>query len=169
MTLPIEGVSSLERLLAACTDAQRVVVVGPPRDVSRPVTWCREEPQGSGPFAAVAAAVVHTEADVVLVAAGDMPLLGLAKLQLLGALESDPAAHAAVLLDADGVRQPLGAAYRRDALVRRFVEMPDPRDRPAKLLLDGLRVNDVAAAGAAADCDTWDDVYRIEEELRRAR
>jgi CTP:molybdopterin cytidylyltransferase MocA len=113
--------------------------------------------------------VVHTQADVVLVAAGDMPLFGMAKRQILGSLEHDSTADAAVLVDAEGVKQPLAGAYRRHALVRRAAEVPDARNRPAKLLLDGLRIIDVVAAGAAVDCDTWDDVYRIEEELRRAR
>ncbi len=169
IVLPLNGVSSLERLLASCADATRVVVAGPARETSRSVTWCREEPAGSGPLAAVAAALPQTAADVVVVAAGDMPLLGDAKDRLLAALDAQNDADAAVLRDDEGIRQPLAAAYRRTALLRRIEELGDVAGLPAKLLLANLHLVDVPAGVAAADVDTWDDVHRIEEELNRAR
>lgn len=169
VALALDGTSSLERLLLACTDANRVIAVGPARYTSLPVTWVVEDPPLSGPLAAVSAAVPFTSAPVVLVAAGDMPFVGEAKEQLLGALAGDDGPEAAALCDGDAVRQPLAAAYARGALVRRLAELGDVAHRPARLLLEGLRVKDVPGAQAAADVDTWDDVYRIEEEMRRAR
>lgn len=167
--LPLDGISSLDRLLAACADAERRVVVGPPRDTSYAVTWCQEDPPGVGPLAGVAAALPETTADIIVVFAGDMPFVGEAKTSLLAALEGDDVADAAVLRDDEGVHQPLGAAYRRHALLRRIEMLGEVANRPARLLLEGLELVPVAAAGATTDCDTWDDVYRIEEELRRAR
>ena len=168
VTLPLAGISSLERLVLAAADAESVVVVGPPRQTSREVTWCLEDPAGSGPLAGVAAALPHLRAPAVMVAAGDMPFIGDAKARLLAALEDSPHADAAVLIDDVGIRQPLAAAYRRDALVRRVREVGDVTGRPARLLLERIHVVDVPALGAAADVDTWDDVHRVEEELRRA-
>lgn len=169
ITLPLDGLSSLERLLADCDDAARIVAVGPSRKLSSAVIWCREEPAGSGPLAGVAAALRHVSADIVVVAAGDMPFLGTAKDRLLRALEENPHAEAAVLRDDGGVRQPLAAAYARPALVRRMQDLGEVNDLPARLLLEGLTLIDVTAGHAAVDVDTWDDVYRIEEELRRDR
>ena len=169
VTLPLDGTSSVERLLAQTADAGRVIGVGEVRETSRPIFWCREEPPGSGPLAAVAAALPHASGDIVLVAAGDMPFLGEAKQALLDALAGAELADAATLCDGAGVRQPLAAAYRRDALMRRIRDLDEVADRPARLLLDGLNVVDVPADRSADDIDTWDDVYRIEEELRRAR
>lgn len=169
VTLPLAGRSSLDRVLESTSGADRVVVVGPQRPTPVPVTWCRESPEGSGPLAAVAAAMPHTGADVVVVVAGDMPRVGAALDALLAALAAAPGVDAAVLHDAAGVAQPLAAAYRRLALTRRLTAVGDPTGRPARLLLDQLVTVPVTVAGAADDCDTWDDVDRIERELRRAR
>jgi molybdopterin-guanine dinucleotide biosynthesis protein A len=165
--VPFEGRSSLDRLLAAAPDAATVVVVGPARRSERTVTWCREEPPGGGPLAAVAAALPRTTSDAVIVAAGDMPMLG----EVFGRLEATLAEHGdaevAALVDADGVRQPLAAAYRRDALERLLSGLGEPANLPARLLLAGLSVIEVVGGRAAMDCDTWDDAERISGELRR--
>ena len=167
VTLPLAGISPLERLLCTAADAGNVVVVGPPRQTSREVTWCLEEPAGSGPLAAVAAAFPYLRAPTVVVAAGDMPSFGEATRTLLAALEDSSHADAAVLIDETGIRQPLAAAYRRDALVRRVRELGQLTGRPARLLLEEIQLVDVPAVGASADVDTWDDVHRIEQELRK--
>jgi molybdopterin-guanine dinucleotide biosynthesis protein A len=170
VAVPLAGASSLDRVLASCADAAGVVVVGPRRATARAVTWCREEPPGGGPLAAVAAAVPYGQAPAVAVVAGDMPLAGAAVPVLLNALAARPDADAAVIVDGDGVRQPLAAVYRRDPLVRRLAALEVVTGRPAGLLLDGPgKIVEVPDDRATADCDTWADVHRIEEELRRAR
>lgn len=160
------GRSSLTRLLDAATTAQRVVGVGPPRQTGRPVTWCRESPPGGGPLAAVAAALPLTSAPTVVVVAGDMPRVGEALDRLRGELERNPSADVAVLCDRQGVRQPLAAVYRRDSLGDRLRVIGDPVDRAVRLLLDDMTVVEVAAPSATVDCDTWDDIAIITEELR---
>jgi hypothetical protein len=84
------------------------------------------------------------------------------------ALRAQPDADVAVLCDSDGVRQPLAAAYRRTALVRRLESIGDPAGQPARLLLDEMVVLEVIGGTATGDCDTWTDIDRITEELRRA-
>jgi molybdopterin-guanine dinucleotide biosynthesis protein A len=168
LSVPVDGRSSLDRLLAAAPDRARVIAVGPTRRTERPVTWCREVPAGGGPLAAIAAALPWTSAGTILVAAGDMPRLGEAFHRLVAALEAQPDADVAALCDANGVRQPLAAIYRRAALVRRLESIGDPVGRPARLLLHDMVVIEVTGGASAADCDTWTDIHRITEELRRA-
>jgi molybdopterin-guanine dinucleotide biosynthesis protein A len=168
LAIPVDGRSSLDRLLAAAPDRTRVIAVGPTRRTRRPVIWCREVPAGGGPLAAVAAALPLTSAGTVLVAAGDMPRLGEAFDSLVAALHAHPDADVATLCDDAGMRQPLAAAYRRAALARRLDCLGDPAGRPARLLLNDMVVLDVTGGTATGDCDTWADVERITEELRRA-
>lgn len=177
------GPSALERVLAAVAGAERVVVVGPRRELPGAVQpdWVREEPPGGGPLAAVAAGVAAVDRDLpapagrsgpvggraeaVLVLAGDMPLVGAAVDALLAAAADGP--DGAVLVDAAGVRQPLAAAYRPGWLTDRLAALGDPAGQPVRRLLDGAAVTEVPDRWqASADFDTWPDRDRIEELLR---
>jgi molybdopterin-guanine dinucleotide biosynthesis protein A len=171
LTVPLDGRGSLARLLDGFREAQVVVAVGPVRDTEREVRWCREQPPGGGPLAAVAAALPLTAAPVVVIAAGDMPRLGEATAALLAPFAGGGTSgvDAAALRDRAGVRNPVAAAYRRTVLTRRLADIGPPGGMPARLLLDGLVVVDIADGEAGTDCDTWDDVDRITKELRRAR
>lgn len=67
-------------------------------------------------------------------------------------------ADGVVFVDAGGRRQPLAAAYRARAL-REAVRVLEPvRDRPVRLLFEQLAVVTVPDHGAAADCDTPDQL-----------
>jgi len=102
-----------------------IVVVGPrPGDLgdSAPgVVWCREDPPGGGPAAALAAGLrLLAEVDVVVAIAGDQPFAATAVPRLVQALVASPTADAAVGVDGDGRDQPLLAAYRADVLRARL-------------------------------------------------
>lgn len=166
--------------------AARVVVVGPD-DRAWPdrVSVVREEPAYAGPFAAVVtgAAALDTggagATTGVLVLAGDLVDPAPIVPRLVAALVAGGApagagrtADAAVAVDADGRRQPLLAVYRLDALLAAG-RRGDPRDRPARDLLDGLAVTEVPDTGRASrDIDTPGDLAREtavpSEALRRA-
>lgn len=144
----------------ACADAG-VVVVGP---VERPlpagVVVTREEPAYAGPFAAVTAGLDLVDADVVLVLAGDLLDPSAAAPALLGALDADARADAAVVVDAEGRRQPLLSAFRVPAL-RGCVAGVDPTGRAASELLDGMHVVELHdPASWSRDVDTPDDLPR---------
>ncbi|MCM2388887.1 DUF6457 domain-containing protein [Streptomyces albipurpureus] len=51
--LSVGGRTLLDRVLAACRDARRTVVVGGRRATERPVVWAQESPPGGGPVAAL--------------------------------------------------------------------------------------------------------------------
>lgn len=51
--LSVGGRTLLDRVLAACRDARRTVVVGGRRTTERPVVWAQESPPGGGPVAAL--------------------------------------------------------------------------------------------------------------------
>ncbi|MFE1289542.1 NTP transferase domain-containing protein [Streptomyces sp. NPDC058751] len=72
----VGGRTLLDRVLSACADATRTVVVAGSRPTARPVEWAREDPPGGGPLAALDAGLRHTVAPYVLVLSADLPFLG---------------------------------------------------------------------------------------------
>ena len=72
----LHGSTVLETVVGSLPPGWPVVVVGPPRDCGRPVTWTREKPAGGGPLAGVAAGVLRVRTRLVAVVAGDMPYAG---------------------------------------------------------------------------------------------
>ncbi|MEU4170557.1 DUF6457 domain-containing protein [Streptomyces sp. NPDC026665] len=142
----VGGRTLLDRVLAACADATRTVVVAGPRPTARPVEWAREDPPGGGPVAALDAGLRHTTAPYVLVLSADLPFLEEKTVRRLldtlrsagppgpahlpGASHPAPAGpgvraedpgfriDGALLVDPEGRDQPLVAVYRADALRR---------------------------------------------------
>ncbi|MFJ2783461.1 MULTISPECIES: NTP transferase domain-containing protein [unclassified Streptomyces] len=168
----IGGRTLLDRVLAACPDAGRTVVVGAPRPTLRPVRWTREEPPGGGPTAALGAGVRETGADVLLVFSADLPFLDDTTVRdLLTALDEDPRADAALLTDAGGRDQPLVAAYRSgplrralDGLARDHGALAHLPLRHLTALLRPVRVP--AGPLASFDCDTWEDIATARARIR---
>ncbi len=165
--LDVGGTSLLERVLAAVADAERIVVVGPRRPVSRPVLWCREDPPGGGPVAALAAGVAHTVAGVVLTLAADLPWIGPAVPVLRAAL-AESGADCAALLDRAGRVNYLAAAWRRPSLVRALAAVGEPNGAAMRALVATATVREVADDGGwGLDCDTWDDIDGARRRLHR--
>ncbi len=154
--LKVGGVTLLDRAVAAVSDAERVVVVGPVQPVTGEVTFCREEPPGGGPVAAIAAGLPLTAAPVVVVLAADLPWIAPAVPVLLAALAPS---GSALLVDASGRANHLAAAWRRRDLLDALDALGDPAGaamRALGALVDQVRVPD--RAGWSRDCDTWDDL-----------
>lgn len=165
----IGSASMLDHVLAAVAAAGRTVIVGPQRPVQRVVTWCIEEPPGSGPVAALAAGLPHATADVIVVLAADLPWVAPAVPRLIAALADDPSADCATLV-AGGRSNYLAAAWRRRALTAGLAALPDVRDQSMRRLYRDLAVVEVNDEGdAGRDCDTWDDIdiARRRAELSR--
>lgn len=154
---PLHGSTVLATVVRSLPRDWPVVVVGPPRDCGRPVTWTREDPPGGGPLAGVAAGVARVATAVVAVVAGDMPYAGPALVTLVAALEvAPPEMGAVVAVDAHGVANPLLAAYRTASL-RRALPVP-AANRAAKLLLAVPHLGVTVSGRAGRDVDTRADL-----------
>lgn len=162
--LDVGGRSLLAGVLAAVADAQRRVVVGPPRDLPADVVQVREDPPGGGPAAAVAAGLQEVRAPWVALLAADLPLLTPAVVAALRRAAAD--ADGALLVDADGRDQVLTGVWSTNAL-RAAAKGQDLNGAPLRVLLRGLRTVRVGLADAGAadwfDCDTDDDLRRARE------
>jgi molybdopterin-guanine dinucleotide biosynthesis protein A len=168
-TLLVGGEPLLDRVLAAVSAANRVIVVGAERRTSRPATWTREEPAGAGPAAAAARGLALTAAPTVVLLAGDLPFVTPAT---VARLLADAEPRGAVLVDAESRPQWLAGAWPRAVLrtalagdqagasLRRALEPLQP------VLLDALD-----ARPEWFDCDAPEDLARardlLEEETRR--
>jgi molybdopterin-guanine dinucleotide biosynthesis protein A len=161
--LEVGGRTLLEHAIAATVDAAAVVVVGERRPTTRQVSWTREDPPGGGPAAGLLAGVdaLGSEHDLVCALAVDMPRVEAATVTRLRDAVGDH--DGAVLVDADGRRQPLAAVYRRTALERvRPPSREDERGLPLRRLLRDLALVEVAARGdEARDVDTWTDLREL--------
>jgi molybdopterin-guanine dinucleotide biosynthesis protein A len=183
-SIELQGITLLERALAATASAVEVVVVGEQVPTSRPVTWTREDPSGGGPAAGLLAGLdrfLHPP-DLVAVLAVDMPRVTPGTFaRLEAALEADVALapdprvtlaapstepyDGALLVDADGRRQPLCAVYRATELQRARPEnREDEHGMSMHRLISGLRLREVPAApGESVDVDTWRDLLWLRE------
>jgi len=161
-SLEIDGVTMLERAVAATMSAGQVVVVGDRSPTTREVTWAREQPAGGGPAAGLLAGLdaLGAAPDLVCVLAVDMPGVHAGTVaRLTWAVEADAVADGALLVDRDGRRQPLAAVYRRAALLAARPPRGEEFGLPVHRLVGGLRLLEVPSVGTEArDVDTWEDL-----------
>ncbi|MFP8959477.1 DUF6457 domain-containing protein [Streptomyces nanhaiensis] len=185
--LTVGGRTLLDRVLHACADAARTVVVGPRRPTARPVDWTREEPPGGGPLAALDAGLRRVGSGTVLLLSADLPFLTPATVRALldglhGAYGTDtgpggshgpdgPGGPDGAIVD-DGRAQPLLGAYRTESLRRELAllaaEHGQPANLPLRLLTDELVLRRIAPAGPeeARDCDTWEELASARSHIR---
>jgi len=156
--LTVGGRTLLDTAVTAVASAARIVVVGPEQPVARPVRWCREEPPGGGPVAALAAGLPATAAPVVVVLAADLPAIAPAVPHLLAAV---PGEGAAVLTDAEGRANYLAAAWRRSSLAAALSALGSADGVPMRALYATAPIVAVPDTGGwGQDCDTWDELAR---------
>lgn len=162
----VEGRPLLDRALASLPEHATVVVVGPVRDVARPVIFTSEEPPGGGPAAGLVAGVSRALAEspeAIVVLPADAPLGGQAARILLSRLDAESSAEAVVGVDVHGREQPLQLALRPTA-AEALVAAAGPSGAAgvsARRLLDALRpglITQVLAAAELWDIDTPDQL-----------
>jgi len=157
----LHGSTVLETVVGSLPASWPVVVVGPPRDCDRLVTWTREKPAGGGPLAGVAAGVLPVRTRMVAVVAGDMPYAGPALERLVAALRTAPPEVGGVVATDDaGFANPLLAAYLTSS-VRAALPIP-AANRPAKLLLEVPHLEVAVTGPAGRDVDTPADLADLE-------
>lgn len=167
-SIELDGVTLLERALAATMTAVEVVVVGDQVPTTRPVTWTVEDPRSGGPAAGLLTGLqcFLRRPGLVQVLAVDMPWVTPGTYaRLADALSGAPQADGALLVDDTGRRQPLCALYRREALVEAAPDSPEQwHGLPIHRLLDGMALIEVAPyGGEERDIDTWEDLRRERE------
>jgi molybdopterin-guanine dinucleotide biosynthesis protein A len=159
-TLEIRGHRLLDRVLDALAAADTVVVVGPRRQLNRPVIWTREDPPGQGPAAALRAGLAYIRSLWVAVAAVDHPFLSAATYERLGS--GAEGRDGAIAVDADGIEQYLVAVYAVEPLRAALRGR-----RSIKNAISALDLARIADARASFDIDTETDLMEAESNVRR--
>ena len=149
----IQGKSLLEYLSHGL---ENLIIVGP--ETSIPAKYVREEPIGSGPVAAIAAAMLEVDSDLVAIYATDMPFAPRITSQLVSALKND----AAVAIDCDGKLQPLAAIYRSSKLRSALASYESVENQSVKSLLSKLVIDEVPLVETELlmDIDTQSDLLK---------
>ena len=160
----IAGRALLERALDAVAEADRIVVVGPERPVTRRVSFVTESPPGGGPVPALLAGLERVRAGRVVVVACDMPFITPAVVTRL--LHAIGDADGAMLRDGEGRPQPLAAAWATDALRAALERVAAPSGAGLSRALAGLSTVALDAPRAALDCDTEEDVAQARRLAR---
>jgi molybdopterin-guanine dinucleotide biosynthesis protein A len=173
--LAVGSRSLLDRALDAVRGAHQVVVVGPARELPQPVSIVREDPPGGGPVAAIAAALPLLRSGLVVVLACDMPFVTAATVDVLvtactaGGPGEDTCLHradGAQLVDGDGRRQYLAAAYRVPALARAVSAAGPSHGQAMRHVVRDLTIVECPTdPEVTLDCDTWSDVERSRDLL----
>ena len=165
--LLVGGVPLLDRVLQATSAAVRTVVVGEPRPTVRTVEWTREDPPGTGPLAGLLAGLEVLDPETTPltgVFATDLTQLAAPDVhRLVDALMAAPDADAALFVDTEGYRQPLAAVYRTITLITTLRSLQPLAGQPMRALVKELTLVEVPDLGAAADCDTPEQLAALRE------
>lgn len=171
--LPLADWPLVDHVLLAVSGATNRIVAGPRRIALGEPVFCREDPPGAGPVAAIAAAVGSLGRDtrngqqMVAVLAADVPFVGPA-LDTLRECITFGNRDAAVLVDITGRPNHLASMWRAASLLSALERLGDPVNAPVKALYEGV---DTAFApdfdANGADCDTPDQLREAEERVRR--
>jgi molybdopterin-guanine dinucleotide biosynthesis protein A len=155
--------SLIENLLSTIPPEIDIVIVGPELENSaRQVRYTQEHPLGGGPVAAIEAGLQLIDSEFVAIIATDMPFAS----QVLAVLRENlpETQDATIPLDAEGIRQPLCALYRRDGVARAITELGNTQGQSVRKLIQILAVKelrlDPALARILLDVDTPADLQR---------
>ena len=168
--LPLAGWPLVDHVLLAVSGAARRIVVGPTRRGLAEPEFCREDPPGGGPVAAIRAAIEQVSATAVLLLAGDQPFIGAGIGPLRSSMQSsaaDQSADVSVLVDVTGRVNYLAAYWRTEALRAALGDVGTVEGAPVRSLFQSARRLTVPDFEAASfDCDTLDDLRVAESRVR---
>jgi Molybdopterin-guanine dinucleotide biosynthesis protein A len=170
--ITIGGTSVLDQLLSSLPAGVPVVVAGPERPTSRPVTFRQEWPIHGGPVAGIASGLEAVSTPVTVLLAVDMPWAGGLVEHLIAEFASCDAA-ALVPVDASGFRQPLCAVVRTQAVRRALGELGNPHGRSMRdlMLLIDVQERPLSAAERpwVEDIDTPGDLHKARSSRALSR
>jgi molybdopterin-guanine dinucleotide biosynthesis protein A len=131
-----QAIIANKTLLEILTEGlSELIIVGPETSIN--AKYVREEPQGSGPVAAIGAGLKEVESELVAIFATDMPFAS----RMLNQLERALIKDAAIPVDCDGFAQPLAAVYRTEALNRAISTFETLENKSMKELISKLDVD----------------------------
>ncbi|MBA3339830.1 MAG: molybdenum cofactor guanylyltransferase [Geodermatophilaceae bacterium] len=165
--LQVGDATMVEWVLSAVQQAGARIVVGPPQPLPDGVLLVQEQPAGSGPVAGLAAGVVLTSAEVVMVVAADLPFLTAEVVEALVAALGDEA-DVALLVDENGRDQYLLGAWRAASLRRALDKLGPLPGRAMSEVVRALRVARVELTSPTEAPPPWTDVD-TPADLARAR
>lgn len=167
--LEVGGRTMLSVVLAAVSDAEHRIVVGPPQPAPDDVVQVREQPPGGGPVAALRAGLPEVRTDVLALLAGDLPFL---TAELVGQLRSRLTGDGVLVVDDTGRDQLLLGVWRTAALRSAVADSAGPTSlRKVMAPLAVRRLRPAVPAGTPApwlDCDTPADLARARQLARGA-
>jgi molybdopterin-guanine dinucleotide biosynthesis protein A len=170
-SIEVSGLTLLDHLIGTLPDTVPIVVAGPSRPTVRAVTFRVEDPAGSGPVAAIAAALSAIHTPHLAVVAVDVPWSAPVVIRLVAELSRADDAEALIPIDAQGRRQVLCSVWRTTALTAALDRLGDPRGRSVRALVDGVLVRERPLSEdellLLADIDTPDDLARERRRLGR--
>ena len=170
-SLEVSGRTLLDHLIGSLPDTVPVVVAGPRRPTVRAVTFRLEDPAGSGPVAAISAALTAISTPHLAVVAVDIPWAVPVVMRLVDELSRMGDAEAVIPIDAQGRRQLLCSAWRTTALAAALDRLGDPGGRSVRALVDGVVVRERPLSQDEAvmlvDIDTPGDLARERQRLGR--
>jgi molybdopterin-guanine dinucleotide biosynthesis protein A len=165
--LPLAGWPLVDHVLLAVSGAGNRIVVGPNRRALTGPVFCREQPAGAGPVAAIAAAADLVRRPTVAVLAADLPFIGPA-LDSLRRCVTDHGSQVGLLVDTTGRRNYLAAVWRTSALLQALDALGEPADQPVRALYAGRDIEHVPDFDAlGADCDTPRDLAEARDRISR--
>ncbi len=164
-SVTLGGVPTLDWILRSLPSTVEVVVVAPPREVSRQVTFCLEEPRFGGPVAALAAALLHVTTPLVAVLGGDMPRGGELAVRLVEELQAS-GGPGLLPVDVNGRRQPLGMVVPAHRIRRALARLQPIDGRAMHELTAQL---DCVERRLEAEESAWLQDFDTERDLRELR
>jgi molybdopterin-guanine dinucleotide biosynthesis protein A len=163
--IPLAGWPLADHVLLAASGASTRIQVGPRRIALGSPVFCAEQPAGSGPVAAIAAALPLVSRPVVAVLAGDLPFIGGALAELSRSVS--PGSHdVGLLVDTGGRSNYLAAVWRTSALRAAVQRLGAPDGLPVRALYQAVDIAHVPDFDAcSADVDTPADRRVAEQRI----
>ena len=168
----IDQLSLIQTLLTSLPLEIEITIVGPKlEEPTRAVRYTREGPIGGGPVAAIDAGVALIDTEYVAVIATDMPFAS----QIVEVLlDTIPFFEDAIIpMDSRGVRQPLCALYRTQALVNAIKQLGSTQGQSVRKLIQTLSVKEFSLAPNLArillDVDTPSDLERAKDLSKESK
>ena len=166
-TQRVAGWPLVDHVLLAVSGATCRIVVGPQRMALSSPTFCREDPPGAGPVAAIGAALRDLSQPVTLLLAADLPFIADGLEQLRHTIELSER-DAAVYVDTTGHVQLPGRGLADVVAGRRGRTAQRAGGAPVRALYEGADVGHIPDFdGLGVDCDTPADLRTARERMSK--